>query len=196
MNCFIFFASLQSSSHCWQVLTVKWVQCVILESWWQHIACEGALTVTLKFVKCKFLNIFRKADDFSGRITNKKNDCFHFEILWEVEEQESTRGMALVLCLVFGARDINCYRSHENYRPVKTKVLHVKIKYKALGNSQESLQREASLCSMCSLEGFMAMWIKIIHSSTLMNFYFNFQNYYGNIPHKRKSRATEFWCIS
>lgn len=76
--------------------------------------------------------------------------------------------MALVLCLVFGAHDINCYRSHENYRAVKTEVLDVKIKYKALGNSQNTVckRSHASLCSMCSLEGFMTMWIKIIHSSS------------------------------
>lgn len=113
-------------------------------------------------------------------------------------KQGSTRGMALVLCLVFGAHDINCYWSHENHRPVKTDMLDVKIKYKALGNSQDTIckRTHASLCSMCSLEGFMTTWIKIIHSSTLMNFYFDFQNYYDNIPQKRKNRATKFWCLS
>lgn len=95
-------------------------------------------------MKCKFLNILRKVDDFSGRITSMKNDCFHFEILQDMEEQGSTRGMALVLCLVFGARDINFYRSHEHYRPVRTEVLDVKIKYKALGNSQERVGKKKS----------------------------------------------------
>lgn len=56
-----------------------------------------------------------------------------------MEEQGSTRGMALILCLVFGACDINSYRSHENYRPVKTEVLDVKVKYKVLGNSQDTV---------------------------------------------------------
>lgn len=42
----------------------------------------------------------------------------------------------------------------------------------------------------------MTTRIKIIHSSTLMNFYFDFEDYCEKIPHKNKNRATEFWCKS
>jgi len=75
---------------------------------------------------------------------------------------------------------------HDFYRPVRTEVVDVKIKYWGTANTAFAKGSYASLCSTGSLKAFMTMWIRKIHSSTLLNFYLDFQNYSENVPHKRK----------